>query len=314
MSTMSAIKEFVTNFTKQHRQSGHLPKGVDQIDSKRGSGDWVVFHDLPGLIAAFRLDAVQGIVEWFEHMAQDVTSSAGIPLPFAQTIQNLTGVQTDEAIQWLTDNAAELIETGTEGAILSYLKDNPKAYQYALILGTVWGFIHENPLLIGMNALLYLRKLKKEGRLQKGLWGKVDHFARTSFNVVSNVCSYTFLADLGLSFLGLNLADLVGQGIDLLGLGAKLSETTQFATEIASAAADLVNGVASLGMGFLASKLVKKGFERLNSEVRHELEKILHLASYKKQFKALIDKNAPPESLMPVIEMMEQNGIYQAIL
>lgn len=313
---MSAINEFVTNFTKQYRQLGHLRNGVDQmIDSVSRSRDWVIFgHDLPGLIAAFRLDVVQGIAEWFEHMAQDITSSAGIPLPFAQAIQNLTGIQTDEAIQWLTDNAADLIETGTEGAILSYLKDNPKAYQYALVLGTVWGFVDDNPLLIGMNALLYLRKLKKEGRLQRGLWGKVDHFARASFNVVANVCSYTFLADLGLSLLGLNLADLVGQGIDLLGLGAKLSDTTQFATEIASAAADLVNGVASLGMGFLASKLVKKGFERLNSDVRHELEKILHLASYKKQFKALIDKNAPPESLMPVIEMMEQNGIYQAIL
>lgn len=313
---MSAIKEFIINFTKEYQSWGDCGAVADP-KTYRGSdirGQVKIGKDLSGLIPACRLDGIEGIDEWLVYMAKDYTSTAGVPLPFAEAIQSITGIQTEEAIEWLTANGADLIENGTEEAILNFIKDNPKAYQYALVLGTVWGFIDDNPLLIALNAFYYLRKLKKESRLQRGLWGKVDHFAKTSFNVVSNVCSYTFLADLGLSFWGLNLADLVGQGIDLLGLGAKLSETTQFATEIASAAADLVDGVATVGIGFLASKLVKKGFERLNSNVRHELEEILHLASYKKQFKTLIDKNAPPESLMPVIEMMEQNGIYQPIL
>ncbi len=313
---MSAIKEFITNFTEEYHQLGHLSNGPDQIrDSGSGMGHRIEFgHDLPGLISAYHLDGIQGIGDWFDHMAQDFTSSAGIPLPFAETIRNLTGVQTDEAIQWLTVNGAELIETGTEEAILGFLKDTPKAYKYALVLGTMWGFIDDNPLFIAMNAILYLRKLKKEGRLPGRIWGRVDGFTRASFSVIANVCAYTFLADLGFSIFGINLAEMVEHGIDLLGLGANLADTAQYAAEIASSAADLVDGVASLGMGFLASKLVKKGFERLNSDVKIEIGKILPLASYKKQFKTLIHHNAPPESLMPVIEMMEQNGIYQPIL
>lgn len=316
LNNMSAIKEFIINFTKEYQRWEDCGNGAGPMTySGSDIGEQVkIGKDLSGLIPACRLDRIEGIDEWFGHMAKDYTATAGIPLPFAEAIQNITGIQTDEAIEWLTANGADLIENGTEEAILSFIKDNPKAYQYALVLGTVWGFIDDNPLLIAMNAFFYLRKLKKEGRLQRGLWGKVDRFARTSFNVIANVCSYTFLADLGLSVFGINLADMIGHGINFFGLGADLAATADYTFEIASSATDLVNGVTTLGMGFLASKIVKKGFERLNSDIKHELEKILPLASYKKQFNLLIDKNAPPESLMPVIEMMEQNGIYQPIL
>lgn len=312
---MSAIKEFLLNFTQEHHQLGHLNIGDQRIGVVKGSGyqRTELGRDNQGLISAHQLDEIPGIVEWFEHLVQNFTTFPGVPLPFAQAVQKLTGIKTDEAIQWLTANGAKLIETGTEAEIIRFLKDNPKACQYALVLGAVWGFIDENPLFIAVNAFLYLRKLKKEGRLQDR-WGKIEQVARRSFGVVANVCACAFLADVGLGFFGLDLAEMVGHSINLLGLGADLTETTLFAVEIAGTASNIVDGAASLGVGFLASKLVKKGFERINSKIKNELEKILPLASYKKQFKMLIDKQVPPESLMPVIEMMEENGIYQPIL
>ena len=173
---MSAIKEFVINFTKEYQA---LSEPSDQRAYPAfGAGDRARSGpELTGLISACRLDKINGIDEWFAHLAQDLTSPAGIPLPFAAAVQNITGIQTDEAVEWLTVNGADLIDTGTEAELLSFLKDNPKAYQYALVLGTVWGFSDDDPLLIAMNALFYLGKLKKEGRLQRRFWGGASRFA-----------------------------------------------------------------------------------------------------------------------------------------
>lgn len=313
---MSAVKEFIAKFNEEYHHWDEAGAGADRsLDPVGAPADRSgSVRDLPGLIAAYHLEGIQGIGEWFERMAQYYTEPVGNPLPCDAELQNITGIKTDEAVAWLTANGAGLIENGTEAALLSFLKENQQAYRYALVLGAIWGFSHENPLVTGVNALLYLRKLKKEGRLQESFRGKVDRFARASYGVVDKVCVGAFLADLSFRVLGTKLAAIIGQSIDWLSFGAGLADTAQSAAEIASAAADLADGAASLGMGFLASKLVKKGFERLNAEVKRELEKIFHLAAYKKQFKALIDKNAPPESLMPVIELMEENGIYQPLL
>jgi hypothetical protein len=270
-------------------------------------------HDLQSLLATYQIEEVPGIDDWFEHMARDFASPEGIPLPFADIIHQMTGLSAQQAIEWLTANLTDAVEMGAEAAIMAFFRQNPKAYSISLGLGVAFGLYNDNPMLVAMNGLLYFSKLRKEGRLKDGLWNNADRFIRTSFAMVDKVSTYTFITNTALMLTGGSLSNLTGQFVDALGWGGKIAKTAKLSAA-AVCATDVVEGVANFGMSLLIGKAVGKLVEMANENVKKELAKLEPIIESRRQLIELIGKQAPPETIAPLIELMSENGVYKPFL
>jgi hypothetical protein len=270
-------------------------------------------NNLQGMLEAYQIDGVPGIKDWFNHVAQNLSTPEGIPLPFAEALQQATGLTAQQAIQWLTANLIDVAEIGAEAAIIAFFRKNPKAYSICLVLGIAFGFYNDNPLLVAMNGLLYFNKLRREGRLQKGLWNSAERFLKTSFNVVDKVCTTTFVANTAFSLTGASLPGLAEHLATAFGLGSKAVKTAHFALDAASAA-DLVEGAANFGLSLVVGKAVGKIVEKGNQGVKDEISTLEPQVQSRRRLIELIKKQVPPETLAPVIELMEEDGVYQPLL
>ncbi len=309
------MNEYLDNISTEYQQF-HITDSQTQamMDSLRNSVDHIHYgHDLDSLLEAYEIEGVPGVTEWFGHMAQDFASPGGIPLPFADVIHQLTGMSAEQAVDWLTANLTDAVEMGAEATIMSFFRQNPKAYSICLGLGIVFGLYSNNSMLVAMNGLLYFCKLRKEGRLESGLWNNADRFIRTSFAMVDRVCTYTFIANTALELVGNNLPHLTGQFVDMMGLGGKVVKAAKLSAA-AAGAADMMAGVANFGMSLLVSKAVGKLVEKANEAIKEELAKVEPIVEIKRQFIELLRKQAPPETLAPLIEMMEENGVYKSMI
>ena len=193
---------------------------------------------------------------------------------------------------------------------MAFFRQNPKAYSICLGLGIAFGLYNNNPMLVAMNGLLYFSKLRKEGRLKDGLWNNADRYIRTSFAMVDRVCTYTFITNEALMLAGGSLANLTGQFVDALGWGGKLVGAAKL-TAAAVCATDVVEGVANFGMSLLIGKAVGKLVEKVNENVKEELAKVEPMVESRRQLIELIRKQAPPETIAPLIELMSENGVYK---
>ena len=152
------LKDIVIDLTENYHDIGHHGSSVDaMMDSVSGLGHRIKHgHDVQGLIEAYHLEGIEGIGLWFDHMAKDFTSPAGIPLPFAEAIYHVSGMQMDTAIDWLTVNAFDAGSLITQEFVLKLSKNNPKAYKLAFLLGSGIGIIDDNPLIVVSNTLRIL--------------------------------------------------------------------------------------------------------------------------------------------------------------
>lgn len=310
---MTAIGSFATDIGEQYQDIEKL--AFDQISNLVGVHNHHLEygHDLEGMMEAFQIDGVPGIKDWFKEMAQSFVTPDGIPFPYAEALQQATGMSAHQAVEWLSANIVDAAEMGAEAVVMSFFRKNPKAYSICLVLGIAFGLYNDNPLLVAMNGLLYFNKLRREGRLKKGLWNSTDRFLRTSFSVVYKVGTTTFVADTALHLVGVSLSDLAEHLATAWGVGGKLTKTAHLALDAATAG-DIVDGIANLGLSLVVGKMVGKIVEAANRNVKEEIERLEPLVESRRRLLELIKNQAPPETLAPLVELMGENGIYQPIL
>ncbi len=299
------LKNIIISLTENYHDLGYDSLAVDQmIDSVPGMGHRIKWgHDLDGMIHSFQMDGISGIEVWFEHIIKDFTTSEGIPLPFADAIRNITGMDMDDAIDWLCINTADVLETGGEIAILKLLKNNTRLYNISLALGTAVGIIDDNPLLTAYNAVQIFSQLKKAGKTPYFL-DKSLSFINRSGNVIAKVGIAAFAIDVGLGAMDVDVADLIGHTFDIFNIGGD-------AIDAASTISDVFDGFATVGLGLVISGAIKGIFQHLNSGKRREYDE----KRQKLLFAELLDKQimgkVPPAALANTVEMAIDKGIYQ---
>ncbi len=270
-------------------------------------------HSLEGLLESYELDVIPGISDWFQEVGEEFCSPEGIPLPFADAIQQAAGMPADQAIEWLSVNITDAIEIGTEAVIMAFFRKNPTAYSICMVLGIAFGLYSNNTLLVAMNGLQYFCKLRREGRLQKGIWVRLDRFLRVSLAVTGKTCAATFIADKTLELMGVHLPEMAGHIITALRIGRNAGKTARFAIEAASTA-DFVEGISNFGLSLLVAQGIGKLVNWFNDDTQKELARVGSLLESKQQLLELVNQEVPPETLMPIIELMMDAGAYQAIL
>ncbi|NLO89738.1 MAG: hypothetical protein GX088_05345 [Clostridia bacterium] len=331
------LKEFLIEFFDNFHDLGHGSSAVNaMMDAVSGRGHRIVWgHDLEGAINAFNLDGIQGVGEWFEHMAKDFTTTDGIPLPFANVLKSLGMMDTKTAIDWLCINAADVVEVGGLPAALRVFRDNPKAYKLSLIVGTMLGFVDDNPLLLAYTTVVYLKNLKRRGRLPL-VFERAGNFLGRCGRAVSKACIFTAALGVGLGLFGLDLAGEVGEligsagdalhGADLLDVDPDIMHANEFIdvdpdivdaadlTDIGAAAADIVDGLATLGLGTLISKGIKKFFNSVNKkeEARYNsnLAKLYACTSLEK----MVKNRGNPVLIANLLDIVKNETNYKGYL
>lgn len=298
------LKDVLLNLTENIHNIGHNDSSVDaMIDSVSGMGHRIKHgHDMQGLIESYHLEGIEGIGLWLDHMAKDFTSPAGIPLPFAEAIYETTGMKMDTAIDWLTVNASDAIELGTQEAFLHYFKSNPKAYKTTLAVGTTIGIIDDNPLIVVINTLRLLKTTQKNGKSLPFL-DKSLHFVNKTSSIASKVCIGTAVTNFSLAIVGVNVSELVedtAEGIDFI----------ESAYETTSIMSDVIDGVTTLGVGLLVSKGIKQIAKAVNHEEQREIEKNTKNLSMYKSLNFQLRNSAPPAIIGSLLSDMKNNGLY----
>ena len=167
--------------------------------------------------------------------------------------------------------------------------------------------------MVSANGLQYFNKLKKEGRLEQGIWLNADRFIRASFSVIDRVCTITFIAEVGFKMAGISLSEITGDLAETFDLGQNLAAATGFSVD-AIDVVGLVDGIANLGLSMLVGKTVGKMVEWLNDDLKQELAEISTQVDVKLRLRELLKEEAPPETIIPLIELMKERGAYRSIM
>lgn len=309
---MSAVGSFIKNMKTNYRDYQALETGDESpITGFSGIADFG--NQLEAVLEVYEINDVPGINLWFEEMTKDFLAPQGLPLPFAEALQKVTGMPPSLAMEWLSENVADLAELGSEEEIISYFRKNPKIYSACLVLGVAFGLYSDKPILVSANGLQYFNKLKKEGRLAQGIWTSADRFIRASFSVVDRICTITFIAEAGFKMAGFSLSELTGNLVESFNLGQKLAAATSLPVDAVDIVG-LVDGIANLGLSMLVGKAVGKVTAWLNDDLRQELAEISTKVDAKLRLRELLKEEAPPETIIPLIEIMKEQGDYRPIL
>ena len=304
---MSELNLFSEDMMRQFQDLGEEAGGSRANPKENLVGG----SDLQSWLKVYQIDGIPGIDDWISERTQDLVSAEGMPLPFAEAIQQASGMSAAKSIEWLTVNLADLAETCSEAVIMAFFRKNSQAFSICLILGIAFGLYNDNPLLIATNGLQYFNKLRREGRLQYGIWSSADRFIRTSVSFLGQTCITTFVADTALGFVGVRLSDLTGHCLDTLATGKQLSSAAKLVSEVATTA-DWVDGFASFGLSVVVGKAVGKVVDLLNEDLKKELVEVGPRIETRERLLELIKREAPIESLMPVIELMQEQGSYKS--
>lgn len=289
-----------------------LPEGAgERKPASGGTHHLQLGRNLKGLYRLYRLQEVPGIDAWFQEMDREYFSPEGLPLPLAEAIREITGEPPHKALDWLSANLTDEIAGGTEEALTAFFRNNPKAYSICLVLGIAFGLYSNQASLVSLNGMEYFYKLRKEGRLNKGLWNKTDRFIRNSF-IISAAPDTNFISEKALELLDANSPQKSGKLHK--GMGAKIGKAAARAALEAASAIDVVGGVSHLGLSLLLGQAVGRLATWFNDDARRELAQAGSLLESKRQLSELLSKQVPPETLTPVIELMMEGGGYRGIL
>ncbi len=297
------LKEIIISLTDNIHEIGHHGSVVDHMmDSVSGMGHRIKHgHDMQGLIEAYQLEGIDGIGLWFDHMFKDFTSPHGIPLPFSEAIIEITGMEMDNAIDWLTLNASDVIELGVQEGALYLFRNNKKAYNTTLLIGSFIGFVDDNPSIIIANTMHYLKQLK-DNNMFLPILNPSFRFLSKANSVMTKVFIGTAIANVGLGLVGVNLSEMIentGEMIDGLDL-----------LDISTTIADIVDGAAMFGLGILASKGVKKIAESINRESEIVYERNRNIVSAYDSLVQQLKNQLPNNSTMMLVDYLQKNGQY----
>lgn len=296
------LKEILNEIFERIHDLGHVGTPVDKMmDAVEGMGHRLKWgHDLQGMINAIELEGVPGIFDWFEHMLLDFTSSSGIPLPFADAVRLATGMEMDEAIDWLCVNVMDLLEVGGEIAILKAFKNDPQKFKIALAVGSALGIVDDNPVLLALNTVLFLKMFGWDRKF----WGTRGQpsFLSNSLDVFSKAATAVAVADIGLGLMGFDLVEL------LTGVGdaTDFSEVTEFAEGLG----DFLDGVATFGLIRLVNKGIRGVFDALTQNMRERLWRKRAVLTALEAIKTGLHQNAPLSKLVNFVRAAKDSGYY----
>lgn len=297
------INEIITSIIDNFHEMGHIGPEVDaMMDKIMGMGHRIKWgHDLQGLINAFKIDGISGIYEWFDHMAKDFSTDHGIPLPFANAIRIITGMEMDEAIEWLCINATDVLITGGWALFVNCLRKNPTMYKVALILGMLGGAVMHDPLLIAYNGIMLARQLKLTKDLLK------DNSVQAIFEKVTTTASrafvFTALLDLGLGLLGIDAAALIASLVDSIDFFDLVSES-------GTVAADIFDGFATAGISIIISCGIKYAFKKINESKERIIKEKISTLEFINSFKSSAIYLSPI-ILSGYIKELIEKGLYK---
>jgi hypothetical protein len=309
------VNAILIPLTRQyHDSAGHINPVVDRMmDSYSGRGHRINYgHNMQGLIESFHLDGVEGVGAWFDHMIKDSMTPDGIPLPFAKAIKEITGMSTTDAIDWLCVTAPDVIGVGAEVAFLQLFKDNPKAYKLTVLIGTMIGIIDDNPLLVGLNALVIIKGLKNTGRLDFILNPAANALGKC-LTVVSKVSIPIAVTNLGLGLIGLNVSKAVDNTISFLDNVPGISSLADWA-DAGLVLSDIIDGFTFLGINILAAKGIKHLFKKFNKDKQEEFEINQKKSFWQRILHNNVSNKASPSQMSVIIDMAEKNGVYMPVL
>lgn len=289
------LKDVVLSITENYHNLGHHGSEVDaMMDSVAGMGHRLKQgHDMQGLIESYHLQGIEGIGLWFDHMLKDFTSPAGIPLPFAEAIYNVSGMPMDTAIDWLTVNAYDAGALITQEVALKLFKNHKKAYKTTFLLGSAIGIVDDNPLIVVTNTL----RLIQSGKFQQLLEAKKP-FIEKAGKIAGRTCMGTAVITLSAGTLGLNIPEKieeVGHWLDLV--------------EEATTVSDIVDGLSTFGVGILLSKGVKAVANSINDEPKRELQQKEEKLALCNAVKQLGVSGASPMQMALLLDEMKDQKI-----
>jgi len=279
------------------------------MDAVEGMGHRIKWgHDLDGMIEAADLAGIPGIFEWMKHMLVDFMSPQGLPLPFADAVRIATGMEMDEAIDWLCVNVTDVIEVGGMAAILEVFKRDRNKLKVALAVGVALGIVEDNPLLLALNTVIFLKTFGRQWPFLRSVTS--SSFLNRALEVSSRAAMGLGVVEIGLGLMGLDLGEL------LTGIGdaADLSDAMDFA----EALADIIDGVATVGIAMLA----RRGIGWALDSLTNWLTKTKRERVWKKQaaYTALrslregLRRNAPIPNLAVLVRAAKQTEYYWARL
>lgn len=310
---MSALTTFAANLAEEYEGLGEVPalaatgpKLITQANHHIQFG-----RNLNQIYINYHFEEITGIDAWFQQMDREFFSPEGLPLPLAEAIREITGEPACKALDWLSENLTDEIAGGTEEAKAVFFRNNPKAYSICLVLGIAFGLYSNQASQVALNGMEYYYKLRKEGRLNKGLWNNTDRFVRTSFIVSAATDAANFIIERALELLDANPPKKAGKLLG--GLGAKIGKAAARAALEAASAVDVIGGVSNLGLSLLLGHTVGHLATWFNDDARRELASAVSLLESKQQLFELLSQQVPPETLTPVIELMMEGGGYRGI-
>lgn len=294
------LKDVVIRLTENYHDLGHHGRSVDaMMDTVTGMGHRIKHgHDMQGLIEAYDLKGLDGIGLWFDNMTKDFTSPAGIPLPFAEAIYQVSDMPMNTAIDWLTINDFDAGTLITQELALSLFKNNKKAYQLTFLLGSAIGLIDDNPAIVVVNTL----RLLKAGKLQRLISNKQMDFVERTGSITSKACMGTAAVTIGAGAVGINISEMVESGGEMFDW-----------VEGASTMSDLLDGATSMGILLLASKGVKALASSINGELLEKLQSSEEKLAMFRSLKQQAVTGASPAHLSLLIEEMEDRTMLIGI-
>lgn len=311
---MTALTSYTASLSEEFGELGEVLTGVPGAPKLVSAVNHHVQYgrNLPELYSSYQLEKIPGVGQWFLEMDREFFSPEGLPLPFTEAIREVTGEPARQVLEWLSDNLTDEIAAGSEESIMTFFRDNPKAYSICLVLGIAFGLESNKASLVALNGMEYYCKLRKEGRLNKGLWSNTDRFIRTSFLVSGTTDTTNFISVKALELLDAKLPIKTG---NLLGdIGAKIGKAAARAALEAASAIDVVGGVSNLGLSLLMGQAVGRLVTWFNDDARRELAQVGSLLESRQQLLELLSREVPPETLTPVIELMMEGGGYKGVL
>lgn len=293
------LNDFITSATRRYHDLGHISPAVDRMmDMGGGFGHRVQFgHDLDGFLRAYDLDGMDGMRGWIDHMLKDFTTPAGVPLPFADALVNLTPLEMSDAVDWLCVNAADFVELGAGAATVEFIEKrfagNRAAYHTALAAGMALGFADDNPLLIAFSGAKWLINAKNNvARLSPEMNDRIDRSLALAMRRFETV-SYYALGEYGASH-ALDLVDIPHavkdalDGIPVVGGGG----------DIVDGLMGIWDGLATLGLVFGARRMVREAFGWLNGVRDREIARLAEKAAPRRQLAELLERGVPPAALV----------------
>ncbi len=337
------LKDFLLDFTKQYHELGHdnfmFFDGIensdsvnDIIDSVSGLGHRIKFgHDFEGLSESFEIDGIEGITSWFDHMLKDFTSHDGIPLPGAEFVQNVTGMDYQEAVEWLAVDATDVLALGLSVGALNLvekkLNNNPKMKVAVQTIAGFEGIVDDNPLLTGYIAMKVASDVNKKYNLVSDSTSqKAKDVSGKVFQVAGKICVGTFVTGVGTELI-LNesiievTTELLNTGVetnlifaDNILTGLEAADHTAAAADWVADIGELVDGAATLGLTILLSKAVKGIFSFFNENKRKQVIRLMTMKLQREEIRKLCDNGYPAALLKERLKALDASSQYYGLL